>query len=109
MVMLGTKIAPFFPMPFIPYKVIQGVGEEFGDRYHPDYVLPILDEHNNNVKALDTLNQELFQLWMGEKETVSDWEGACWDTFRFSWHHSQNISPRPHSQAEASSFLWWTP
>ena len=36
----------------------------------------ILDEHNNNVKALDVLNQELFQLQMADKETVSDW-GIC--------------------------------
>ena len=38
-----------------------------------DDVLTILDEHYNNVKALDALNQELFRLCMGEKETVSDW------------------------------------
>ena len=36
-------------------------------------ILTILDQHYNNVKALDTLNQELFQLCIGEKETVSDW------------------------------------
>ena len=36
-------------------------------------VLIILDEHYNNVKGLDALNQELFQLQMGEKETVLDW------------------------------------
>ena len=41
-----------------------------------DDVLTILDKHYNNVKALDALNQELFQLCMGEKETVSDW-GVC--------------------------------
>ena len=41
-----------------------------------DDVLIILDEHNNNVKALDALNQELFQLWMADTETVSDW-GVC--------------------------------
>ena len=41
-----------------------------------DDVLMILDEHYNNVKVLDTLNQELFQLWMADKETVSDW-GIC--------------------------------
>ena len=29
-----------------------------------DDVLTILDEHYNNMKALDALNQELFQLWM---------------------------------------------
>ena len=38
-----------------------------------DNVLTILDEHYNNVKVLDALNQELFQLWMVDKETVSDW------------------------------------
>ena len=39
-----------------------------------DDVLTILDEHYNNVKALDALNQELFQLRMVDKETVSDWD-----------------------------------
>ena len=38
--------------------------------------LTILDEHYNNVKALDALNQELFQMRMTDKETVSDW-GIC--------------------------------
>ena len=41
-----------------------------------DDILTILDEHYNNVKALDALNQELFQHHMGEKETVSD-GGMC--------------------------------
>ena len=41
-----------------------------------DDVLTILDEHYNNMKALDALNQELFQLWMANKETISDW-GIC--------------------------------
>ena len=36
--------------------------------------ITILDEHYNNVKALDALNQELFQLWMGKKETVLEWQ-----------------------------------
>ena len=36
----------------------------------------ILDKHYNNVKTLDALNQELFQMRMADKETVSDW-GAC--------------------------------
>ena len=39
-------------------------------------MLIILDEHYNNVKALDALNQELFQLQMADKETVSDL-GVC--------------------------------
>ena len=37
-----------------------------------DNVLTILDEHYNNVKVLDILNQELFQLWMVDEETVLD-------------------------------------
>ena len=37
-----------------------------------DKVLTILDEHCNNVKALDALNQELFQMRMADKETVLD-------------------------------------
>ena len=41
-----------------------------------DEVLTILDEHYNNVKALDALNQELFQMRMADKETVLDW-GIC--------------------------------
>ena len=46
-----------------------------------DDVLTILDEHYNNVKALDALNQELFQLWMADKETVLDW--GVWGISRF--------------------------
>ena len=42
----------------------------------PNKVLTILDEHYNNVKALDALNQELFQMRMADKETVLDW-GVC--------------------------------
>ena len=38
-----------------------------------DDVLTTLDEHYNNVKVLDVLNQELFQLWMVDKEMVLDW------------------------------------
>ena len=41
-----------------------------------DDILAILDEHYNNVKAVDALNQDLFQLQMGEKETVLEW-GVC--------------------------------
>ena len=41
-----------------------------------DDVLTILDEHYNNVKVLDVLNQELFQLRVADKETVLYW-GVC--------------------------------
>ena len=36
----------------------------------------VLDKHYNNMKALDALNQELFQLQMGDKETMLDL-GVC--------------------------------
>ena len=42
-----------------------------------DDILAVLDEHYINVKVLDALNQELFQLWMGKKETVSEWGCIC--------------------------------
>ena len=35
--------------------------------------LTILNEHYNNMRALDALNQELFQLRMVDKETILDW------------------------------------
>ena len=38
-----------------------------------DDVLTLLDEHYNNVKAPDALNQELFQMRMADKEMVLDW------------------------------------
>ena len=41
-----------------------------------DDMLTILDEHYNNIKVLDAVNQELFQLWMVDKETILDW-GIC--------------------------------
>ena len=62
----------------LPYAIcsLQGYPGELvrsaGTDITLDDVLNILDEHYNNIKALDTLNQELFQLQMGEKESVSD-------------------------------------
>ena len=69
----------------------------------------ILDEHYNNVKAFDALNQELFQLWMADKETLPDW----------SIHLSRHLQilaasfpdcfpPRSCSRAEEGLLLWWT-
>ena len=63
----------------LPYAIrsLQGYPRELvqssGTDITLDNVLMILDEHYNNVKALDALNQELFQLWMVDKETVLDW------------------------------------
>ena len=69
-------------LPLLPYAIrsLQGYPGELvqssGTDITLDDVLMILDEHYNNVKALDVLNQELFQLQMADKETVLDW-GIC--------------------------------
>ena len=66
----------------LPYAIhsLQGyLGEQVkisGMDITLDDVLTILDKHYNNVKALAALNQELFQRYKGEKETVYDW-GVC--------------------------------
>ena len=63
----------------LPYAIgsLQGYSGELvwssGMDITLDDVLMILDEHYNNVKVLDALNQELFQLQMVDKETVSDY------------------------------------
>ena len=52
----------------LPYTIqsLQGYSRQLmrslGMHITLDNVLTILDEHYNNVKTLDTLNQELFQL-----------------------------------------------
>ena len=74
-----------------------------------DDVLMILDEHYNNVKVLDALNQELFQMQMADKETVSDW-GPPLQTLT----NTSSILPRPFSpgscgRIEEGLHLWWTP
>ena len=66
-------------LPYVIHSLQSYPGEEVrssGTNVTLDDALTILDEHYNNVKALDALNQELFQLRMGEKETMSDW-GVC--------------------------------
>ena len=62
--------------PLLPYTIcsLQGylLVRSSGTDITLNDVITILDEHYNNVKALDALNQELFQLQMGKKETVLD-------------------------------------
>ena len=74
-----------------------------------DDVLTILDEHYNNVKALDALNQELFQMRMADKETVSRLGCLPFQTPTNTGSIlSGPFSSRSHSRAEERSFLWWT-
>ena len=66
----------------LPYAIrsLQGYPGELvwssGTDITLDDVMTILDEHYSNVKALDALNQELFQMQMADKEMVSEW-GVC--------------------------------
>ena len=68
----GAEIAPFFlvicSLQGYPGKLVRSSGADV----MLDDILTTLDEHYNNVKALDALNQELFQLLMGNKERVLD-------------------------------------
>ena len=76
------RCASYRDCTILPYAIssLQGYPGELvkssGMDITLDEVLTILDEHYNNVKALDALNQELFQMRMADKETVSDW-GVC--------------------------------
>ena len=73
----------------LPYAIrsLQGYPGELvwssGTDITLDDVLTILDEHYNNVKALDALNQELFQLWRADKETVLDWGYTSQGIYRY--------------------------
>ena len=51
-------------------------------------MIAVLNEHYSNVKALDTLNPELFQLQMASEEMVSDWGCTPWGTSKSLWPHS---------------------
>ena len=55
-----------------PGELVQSLGMDIT----LDNMLTILDEHYNNIKVLDALNQDLFQLQMADKEAVSHW-GVC--------------------------------
>ena len=99
----------------LPYAIrsLQGYPGELvqssGTDITLDDVLTILDEHYNNVKALDALNQELFQLQMADKETVSDW-GICLSRHLqiLAASFPDHFPPRMHSGTEEGSLLWWT-
>ena len=72
-----------------------------------DDVLTILDEHYNNVKALDTLNQELFKLWMGEKETIRLGCSFIEAPPSLSCFISRMLPSWLHGWIEAWPLLWW--
>ena len=99
----------------LPYTIrsLQGYPGELvqssGTDITLDDVLTIFDEHYNNVKVLDALNQELFQLWMADKETVLDL-GICLSRHLqiLAASFPRLLSPRSCSRAEERSLLWQT-
>ena len=99
----------------LPYAIrsLQGYNGELiqssGMDITLDDVLTILDEHYNNVKALDALNQEVFQLWMVDKETVSDW-GVCLSRHLqvLAASFPDCFSPRLCGRVEEKLLLWQT-
>ena len=78
----------------LPYTIrsLQGYPGELvwssGTDITLDEVLTILDKHYNNVKALDVLNQELFQMRMADKETGVF---TSPDTYKYWQHPSQTV------------------
>ena len=70
--MWGVEITP----SYLCNSIFEGYPGELVWRSDTDItlddVLTVFDKQYNNVKALDALNQELFQQWMVDKETVSD-------------------------------------
>ena len=86
-----------------PRELVQSLGTDIT----LDDVLTILDEHYNNVKALGALNQELFQLRMVDKETISDW-GVCLSKHlpSFGCFLSQPFPSQPCGQVEMRLLLW---
>ena len=63
-------------LPYIIHSLQGYLGElvrSSGTSITSEGVITVLDEHHNNVKSLDALNQDFFQLQMANKETVSDW------------------------------------
>ena len=74
---------------FLPYAIrsLQGYPGELvqssGMDITLDDVLKILDEHYNNVKALDVLNQELFQLQMADKKLCQTGVFASQGIYKF--------------------------
>ena len=101
--------------PSLPYTIrsLQGYPGELvqssGADITLDDVLMILDEHYNNVKVLDALNQELFQLQMADKETVSDW-GVCLSRHLqiLAASFPDHFPPDCVVGLEEGSFLQWT-
>ena len=74
---VGCRDCTFLPYAIqslqgYPGKLVQSSGMDIT----LDDVMTILDEHYNNINALYALNQELLQLQVPDKETVSDW-GVC--------------------------------
>ena len=65
-----------WPLQSYPGELVRSSGTDVP----LDDILTLMDENYNNIKVLDTLNQELFQLWMGKNETVFHWGYAFPDT-----------------------------
>ena len=96
----------------LPYAIrsLQGYPGELvqssGTDITLDDVLTILDEHYSNVKALDALNQELFQLWMADKETVRLGHPPLKAFANISSFLPRPLSPRMCSRTEEGLLLW---
>ena len=103
---LGVEIAPSSLCYPLPTRLSRELVRSLGTDITLDGVLTILDEHYN-VKTLDALNQELFQLQMAKKETVSDW-GVCLSRYLQIFPASllECFPPDNSSWIEMGPLLW---
>ena len=99
----------------LPYAIrsLQGYPGELvwssGTDITLDDVLTILDKHYNNVKALDVLNQELFQLQMADKEAMLDWGIHLSRHLQVLAASFPDHFPPDHvAELKEGSLLWWT-
>ena len=67
-----SRLHPPLISYLLPTRLSRELVRSLGMDITLDGILNILDKHYSNVKALDALSKELFQLQMGKKETVSD-------------------------------------
>ena len=72
-----------------------------------DDMLTILCKHCNNVKVLDALNQELFQLRMADKETVLDCGVHLLRHLQVLAASFPDCSPQSSSRVKERPLLWW--
>ena len=109
---LTCRVQGLHPPTLYAMRSLQGYPRElvwiYGTDITLDNVWTILDEHYNNVKVLDVLNQELFQLQMADKVSVRLGCSPFKASSGFSCFLPWLFSPRSCGRVEERPLLWQT-